>query len=143
MIERVFVDSNILIYSQDASVGAKQLTARDWLLHLWTGRIGRVSTQVLNEFYYSVTQKLKPGLSREAARKKVRDLFAWKPLHVDTKMLSSSWEIQDRYSLSFWDSLIVSAAHHAGCKFLLTEDLSDGQTIWGVKILDPFKHSPP
>ncbi len=73
MTGRVFVDSNVLIYAHDADAGVRQQRAAEWLTELWNSRAGRLSTQVLQEFYINVTQKIKFPLSRSAARDVVRN----------------------------------------------------------------------
>jgi predicted nucleic acid-binding protein len=107
--------------------------------HLWTTASGRLSVQVLQEFYVTVTRKLRPGLRADEARADVRDLVAWRPLRIDEAMVESAWRLEDRAGLSFRDSLIVSAAQAAGCATLLTEDLKHGLEIDGLRIADPFR----
>ncbi len=69
-----FVDTNILVYTRDSSEPEKQPVAKQWLAHLWERECGRISAQILNEYYVTVTQKLKPGLSKEQARSDIRAL---------------------------------------------------------------------
>jgi predicted nucleic acid-binding protein len=142
MTGKFFVDTNVLIYCRDASAGLKQKQALDWMKHLWQNRAGCLSTQVLNEFYYAATRKLKPGLPVAAARKDVEDLFSWKPVPMEEKLIAASWGIQDRFEISFWDSLIVAAAQVSDCDFLLTEDLAEGQNYLGVVVVNPFHQTP-
>jgi predicted nucleic acid-binding protein len=137
-----FADTNLLVYRRDKSEPAKQPRAEEWMAFLWNGRCGRLSTQVLNEFYVTVTQKLEPGLDRHSARDEIRSLFAWRPVPTDRLAIEGAWRIQDRYGLSIWDSLIVSAALLAGCRYLLSEDLQDGQLIDGLEVVNPFAHRP-
>jgi len=127
---------------RDKSEPSKQPRAEEWMAFLWNARSGRLSTQVLNEFCVTVTQKLKPGLDREVARDEVRSLFAWRPVPTDRLAIEGAWRIQDRYGLSIWDSLVVSAALLAGCRYLLSEDLQDGQALDGLRVVDPFAHRP-
>jgi len=142
MSGNVFVDTNILVYSRDMSEPEKQQRAMVWLSRLWQNRSGRLSYQVLQEYYVTVTQKLKPGLPIEKARTDVRSLLAWNPLSIDAPMLEGAWVIQDRYSISWWDALIVSAAQTADSEYLLTEDLQPEQTIGGVTVINPFTTEP-
>lgn len=86
MTDMVFVDTNVLVYSRDASEPQKQEQAMAWMAHLWGTRQGRLSFQVLQEFYVTVTHKLKPGLDPESARNDVRSLLAWHPLSVDARI---------------------------------------------------------
>jgi predicted nucleic acid-binding protein len=142
MTEPVFVDTNVLVYSFDRREPEKLVRAREWLDHLWTARTGRISFQVLQEFYVIVTRKLEPGLDPETARKVVRSLWAWQPMTTDEQTFVAAWGIQDRFKLSWWDALIVAAARSAGCSALLTEDLQHGQSLDGLRVVDPFQVSP-
>ena len=142
MTDLVFVDSNVLVYRRDASEVAKQPQAAAWIEHLWRTRSGRLSIQVLQEYYQVVTRRLKPGLSPSEARQEVRELMTWRPAAMDAEVVSGAWEIEDRYGLSFWDALIVSAALCTGCRRLLTEDLQAGQELDGVLVVDPFQTAP-
>lgn len=142
MTARVFVDSNVLVYSRDASEPPKQKQALTWMTYLWKEKIGRLSFQVLNEFYVTVTQKLRPGLDPQRAREDVRSLLAWEPLPGDARVVEGAWLIQDRYKLSWWDALIVSTAQVSHCGYLLTEDLQEKQNLGGVEIVNPFLTSP-
>lgn len=138
----VFVDSNVLVYNRDKSEPEKQARAREWLEALWESRRGRVSAQVLEEFYVTVTTKLDPGLPAREARSDVRALGAWNPLAIDHSLLPAAWELEDRYGFSFWDSLILAAARRMDCGCLLTEDLQDGQEAEGIEIVNPFDRMP-
>ena len=142
MTEPVFVDTNVLVYSFDRREPEKLVRAREWLDHLWSARAGRISFQVLQEFYVTVTRKLEPGLDPETARKVVRSLWAWQPMTTDEQTFVAAWGIQDRFKLSWWDALIVAAAHVGGCRYLLTEDLQDGQEMAGVRVVNPFLSLP-
>jgi predicted nucleic acid-binding protein len=135
----IFVDTNVLVYARDASDPQKQATAEAWMGHLWTSASGRLSVQVLQEYYITVTRKLQPGLPREEARADVRDLAAWRPIRIDEAVVEAAWRLEDRFELSFWDSLIVAAAETAGCSALLTEDLQHDLDIDGLRVVDPFR----
>ena len=138
----VFVDTNVLVYARDLSVPRKQERAYEWISALWTSRLGRTSVQVLNEYYVTVTRKLAPGLAASDARADVSDLRAWAPVPVSASLLDSAFATEDRFGLSYWDSLIVAAAQAANCEYLLTEDLQDGQLLDSVTVVNPFEHRP-
>jgi len=133
-----FVDTNILVYARDKSDQAKQARAAEILAFLWRNRTGRLSAQILHEYYVTATRKLKPGLSRTEARQDVRDLLEWHPRSVSAGILESAWEIEDRWRLSWWDSLVVASALDSGATILLSEDMQDGLAIHSLQILDPF-----
>jgi predicted nucleic acid-binding protein len=138
----VFVDTNVLVYSRDTRDPVKQRQASAWLEFLWDTRRGRLSRQVLQEYYVTVTRKLKPGLTAKAARADVRSLFLWLAPLDPQDLFEASWSLQDRVSLSFWDALVVAAASGLGCKHLLSEDLPAGQDLGGVRIVNPFVSEP-
>lgn len=142
MSAKVFVDTNVLVYSRDASEPEKQGLAAAWMAALWEKRSGRLSYQVLQEFYVTVTAKLSPGMDRDAARRDVQALLAWKPLPVNARLLFASWHLQDRYHLSFWDSLIAGSAQAAGCRYLLSEDFQAGLELGELTVVNPFRTQP-
>lgn len=137
-----FVDTNVLVYARDSSEPARQPLALEWLDHLWRERVGRISYQVLQEYYVTVTRKLSPGLPASDARDDVRALLAWRPVATDHQVLEGAWVLQDRYALSWWDAMIVSAAQTAGAAFLLTEDLQPGQRLDSVEVVSPWEVAP-
>lgn len=134
----VFVDTNVLVYREDDTDPAKQARANAWLSLLFERRQGRVSFQVLQELYSVLTQKLQRFHAAEA-RQIVRELTVWRPLTPDVALLERSWLLQARYSLSWWDALVVAAAHASGCRVLLTEDLQHDQILDGVRVINPFR----
>jgi predicted nucleic acid-binding protein len=142
MTAPVFVDTNVFVYSRDSRVTARQERAEEWLGFLWETRRGRVSRQVLQEYYTTVTRKLRPGLAVEEARADVRALFHWLAPVDPVTLMESAWDLQDSFSLSFWDALIVGAAQHLGCAFVLTEDLPTGQDLGGIEVVSPFERLP-
>jgi len=140
MTAPIFVDSNVFLYALDEADPQKQRAARNWRAELWRSRRGRVSLQVLGEFYVNAVRK-RPT-ARDEARAEVRDLLAWNPVIADAALLEQGWKIQDRYRLSYWDALIVAAAKASACHYLLTEDLHTGQKLDGVEVVNPFLSGP-
>ena len=133
-----FVDTNLLVYGRDASEPEKQPVADAWLERLWRSHTGRLSMQVLQEYYQVVTRRLSPGLDPRIARDDIRDLLKWQPVPMDQQVLERAWAVEEAFGFSWWDALIVGAAHCAGCDYLLTEDLQDGQNLEGLTVIDPF-----
>jgi predicted nucleic acid-binding protein len=136
----VFVDTNVLIYAIDSADARKQNAAFRWRELLWKNRMGRISFQVLQEFYVNVLRK-RPN-ARDEARAEVRDLVEWNPIATDPPIIELAWKLQDRYQFSFWDGLIVAAAKSAECGYLLTEDLQANQDIDGILVVNPFTTEP-
>lgn len=142
MTAKVFVDTNVLVYWRDSSEPDKQEQALAWMAALWERRSGRLSFQVLQEFYETVTAKLALCLSPELGRLNVRQLLAWKPLTVDDRLLEEAWRLQDRFRLHWWDALTVAAAQVSACRYLLSEDFQDGMEMGDLKVINPFLNRP-
>lgn len=138
MSEKIFVDSNVLIYAHDSDSPSRQQQAAEWLKRLWLSQTGRMSTQVLQEFYVNVTQKIRAPIAKPLAREIVRNYASW--VHFDTTpatVLRAS-EISEIWKISFWDGMIVAAAEQNGASDLLSEDLNNGQKVAGIRIVNPF-----
>ena len=86
----IFVDTNVLVYSRDASNIDKQTLASEWISHLWKSGTGRLSLQVIAEYYAVVTGKLKPGMEIASAREDVEDLFSWRPLPMTPDLITEA-----------------------------------------------------
>lgn len=142
MTEPLFVDTNVLVYRFDITEPDKQRQCERWLDSLWSEGTGRLSIQVLQELYATLTRKLDHPLEPVEAQTIVRSLFSWRPVVIDRATIEGAWRLQESYSLSWWDALIVAAAQVAGCPFLLTEDLSHGQVLDGVRVVDPLRAEP-
>ena len=138
----VFVDTNVLLYSEDGAHRAKQARAVEWLHALWLRRLGRLSTQVLNEFYANATHKIKPPMPQGDARAEVRRYQRWQPWLLDHATVETAWSVQSRFGLSYWDALIVAAALAQGCRYLLSEDLQHLQVMDQMQIINPFLVGP-
>ena len=138
----VFVDTNVLLYGIDDRDPIKRDRSRAWLATCWERRCGRLSTQVLNEFYANVRKKFSAALSADDARAEVRRYQSWLPWVIDHATIESAWSIESRCQLNYWDALMVAAAQHQGCHTLLTEDLQHDQRIAGLRIVNPFVLGP-
>ncbi len=138
MIEPVFVDANVLVYARDANEAVKQPRAAGWMAQLWREQSGRTSTQVLSEYYVTVTRKLKPAVATDDAWNDVKSLLSWQPQSIDAVLLQRAREIELRYRLSWWDSMVVAAAQLQDCALLLSEDFQDGADYGAVTARSPF-----
>lgn len=143
MRDKVFVDTNILLYARDSAQPDKQPVAQEWMRALWLNRRGCLSFQVLQEFYVNATQKLKPGLPVDLARQDVRNLLLWRPIATEAGLIEAAWRLADRYGFSWWDAQIVAAARRGNCPMLLSEDLQHGIDVEGTRIINPFAADAP
>jgi predicted nucleic acid-binding protein len=137
--DRSFVDSNVMVYAYDNEAGEKHATANRIVTDLWQRRSGALSTQVLQEFYVTVTRKLPKPLARRVAREVVRQYRAWSPHRPDVEDLIAGSELEERHRLSFWDALVVVSAQRCGAMQLISEDLNDGQRFGPVTVVNPFR----
>ena len=133
-----FVDTNILVYAYDRSAGQKHTIAVQLMEQCWEQGNGRLSLQVLQEFYVSVTRKIANPLDYQTARQIVADLAQWQYHAPDASDLLEAIDFQQDYRLSFWDAMILQSAARLGCKQLLSEDLSHGQVYREVQVINPF-----
>jgi predicted nucleic acid-binding protein len=141
-VSEVFLDTNVLLYAVDERDVAKRDRARQWLTACWQRRCGRLSTQVLSEFYANARMKFDSAISAGDARAEVRRYQNWKPWVIDHPTVETAWAVESRYGLNYWDALVVAAAQHQGCTVLLTEDLQHDQQIDSVRIVNPFRVGP-
>ena len=139
MTSPVFVDTNVLLYAVDDTDPDKQRMSQQWLAACWQRRCGRLSTQVLNEFYANARRRFSSAISAGDARAEVRRYQLWKPWLIDQATIDTAWAAESRYQLNYWDALMVAAAQHQGCTVLLTEDLQHDQRIDALHIVNPFK----
>lgn len=137
MSELVFVDTSVLILSEDGADVAARDQAFAWLRELWLRRSGRLSTQVLNDFYTAVTTRISPAMPNGDARAEVRRYQRWQPWGVDHATVESAWSIESRFALAYADALIVAAAKAQGCTLLLSLELPHEAVYDSVTVLNP------
>ena len=136
--DKVFLDSNVLVYAHDVSAGAKHEIAKATVEDLWERRSGVLSSQVLQEWFVNVTGKIRRPVAVSTAREIVEALLSWEVVVNDGSSVLAAVDIHERLGFSFWDALIVQAALKGGASRLLTEDLTHGQKVDGLRIEDPF-----
>ena len=134
------VDTNILVYAEDRDAQRKHDIARELLVELWDGRDGVLSVQVLQEFYVTVTRKLRKPLSTARAVAIIEQYLTWSVVENTGGLLTDAIELQQARRLSFWDALVVQAAIEAGCERLYSEDLNRGQRFGALIVVNPFTH---
>jgi len=136
--DRIFIDTNILVYAHDVDAGSKQRKAQNILAELWNKRTGVMSVQVLQEFYVTVTRKVLRPLPAKKVRDIIRDYLNWYIEIIDPQSVLVASRIEENYRISFGDALIVTAASRANAAKILSEDFQSGQVIEGILIENPF-----
>jgi predicted nucleic acid-binding protein len=136
MPARSFFDTNVLIYADDKAVPAKQRRALELVTGHRRSRTGVVSSQVLQEYFVTVTQKLR--VDAAIARRKVELLAEFDVASPEVADILAAIDLHRLHGFSFWDALIVRAAKQAGCSVLLSEDMQNAREIDGLRIVNPF-----
>jgi predicted nucleic acid-binding protein len=139
MSDRYFVDTNILMYAHDTAAGEKHPRAKALVEELWEARSGVVSTQVLQELAVNLRRKAKKPLDVKATCDIVSDYLTWQVVVNGGDSILGALDLEAKYQLSFWDALVLQAAHVSGAEILYSEDLSDGQTYGAVRVINPFR----
>jgi predicted nucleic acid-binding protein len=135
-LTRAFFDSNVLIYADDKGEPEKQRIARELIERYFSLGYGVVSVQVLQEYFNTLTRKLKadPSLTRQ----KVEQLGKFVTNITMPEDVLMAIDVFRLHGLSFWDSMIVRSAKQADCRILFSEDMQHGRTIDGLQIVNPF-----
>ncbi len=133
-MSKVFLDTNILVYSMDNFDREKQQRSRDRLREI-SGR-AVISTQVLQEFFVTVTRKL--NIEALVAKDIMRTFYHCEVVMISPELIEEAVDCSILNRLSLWDSLIIVAAESANCSTLWSEDLNAGQVIRGVRIENPL-----
>ena len=135
-MSKVFIDTNILIYSLDGFDSKKQKASRDVIRALSKNDLGVISTQVLQEFYVASIKKL--GADPLIIKDIIRSLERIETVIITPSLIMEAIDCSITNRLSFWDALIVAAAESSNCSHLYTEDLNHGQIIRGVRVENPL-----
>ncbi len=136
-MSKVFIDTNILIYSNDKAYPEKQNKSRAVIKEIFKRGNGVISTQILHEYYVISTQKL--NLSAIDVRNQIDSLIEFEIIDIDVPLIKEAIDCSILDQISYWDALVVVSAQKGGCGLLLTEDLNHGQVIKGVKVENIFK----
>lgn len=136
MSARSFFDTNVLVYTDDQAAPAKQRRALDLVAEHRRNGTGVVSMQVLQEYFVTVTRKLK--LDATIARRKVEILGEFDVAAPEIADILAAIDLHRLHGFSFWDALVLRAAKQTGCTVLLSEDFPAGQEIDGILIVNPL-----
>jgi predicted nucleic acid-binding protein len=137
MPARSFFDTNILVYADDKAAPAKQRRSLDLIAEHRRARSGVVSLQILQEYFVTVTRKLRVDAS--IARRKVELLAEFHVAAPDVSDILAAIDMHRLHNLSFWDALVIRSAKQSGCTVLLSEDMQHSRDIDGLQIVNPFK----
>jgi predicted nucleic acid-binding protein len=135
----VFLDTNVLVYARDRNEPVKGPRAQALLTALFQAGQPLVSVQVLSEYFWAVTRKLKAPLSLDEATDEARRLMVLATvIPLTPALFERALEIVASRQLSLWDAQIVAAASSCGATRILSEDLQHRQSFDGLIVLNPF-----
>jgi predicted nucleic acid-binding protein len=135
-MSKVFIDTNILVYSMDNYDKAKQERSRNFIKTLLSDQLGVISTQVMQEFYITATKKL--NVDPLIVKDILHSFQRFETVIITPEIIKEAIDCSVINRISFWGSLIVVAAQSANCSRLWTEDLNHGQVIRGVMVENPL-----
>lgn len=137
---KIFLDTNIFVYSIDTTPGEnlKREVAQELVKEHIRNETGVISIQVLQEFYQVSTKKIKKPLSTEQALEYMNYISILETVHPDFDLIVTAVRLHQKYNLSFWDALILQASKTARCSQVLSEDLQDGFRIDDLTVKNPF-----
>lgn len=138
MTAPAFLDTNILCYTKDSTDYNKHSKAIALVEDLFHKKTARISTQVINEFYVFLKRHSKDEAELMAAKITAQSLLHLAPTPITSELQLQAWDIESRYKLSWWDSLIIAAAQTSRCEVIYTEDLQHGQKIENILIQNPL-----
>ncbi len=137
MIAEAFVDTNLLVYLFSSS--PEEVSKRQVIADLVERTAFGISAQVVQEFYVTMTRKIKKPLSSAEACRLVDWLSQFPCVPTDLALIRQAFEIQERFGISYWDAAVIAAAKRLGCRVLYTEDLNPGQKYANMIVVNPFK----
>lgn len=133
MPDRIFLDSNIIVYAFSKSEPEKREIARN----LWCQPGAWVSTQVVNEVANVLIRKFRLPIADVSLV--IDQIIRTLPiLTVDVEIIRKAFAIANRHPHSYFDALMLAAASHLRCHILYSEDLHHNCVLFGVHIINPF-----
>jgi predicted nucleic acid-binding protein len=136
---RVFIDTNILVYAYNSDNPLKQKQARKLLRKDLVDKELVTSVQVLNEYYASLSKE-KYRIPHKKIVRHISDIAKYSTVYaLQIKTVESALRLKEKYKYSWWDSLILASSLEAECKMLYSEDMQNGQVIEKTLVIrNPF-----
>jgi predicted nucleic acid-binding protein len=132
----ITVDTNILLYTIDPRAPHKQAVAQRVIAAVKT-RGHAVALQCIGEFQNVALRKFRAPADRVVAyATAILEDFRTYPASRTAAALALAEVAAGR--LSYWDALMLASAAEAGCTAMLSEDMQDGATVFGLEIVNPF-----
>ncbi len=136
-MEKVFIDTNIIIYANDKRDKEKQTKALKVVTNLMKSNGGTISTQVLQEYAFVASKKL--NQRHDVILRQLKLLESFEVIRQSPEMIRRAVEIMHSYQINFWDACIISNAEYANCSIIYSEDLHTGQYYSGIKVENPLE----
>ena len=136
-MDKVFLDTNIVVYANDTRDKQKQDKALQLITGLMKAKTGTISTQILQEYTFVAIKKLHQDYSIILRQLKLLESF--EVVRQSPEMIRRAVELMQSYKIGFWDSCIISNAEYANCSLIYSEDLNAGQYYSGIRVENPFQ----
>lgn len=136
IVSKIFIDTNILVYTLDQKNVEKRDAAREIVKKVVKSHLPVISIQVIQEFYVVASSKLHADAI--IVKNIIHNFHNMEIVNNDLDLIEQAIDISVLSQLSFWDSLIIAAAEKANCEYVLSEDLNSGQNYRGIKLINPF-----
>lgn len=134
-----FLDTNVFAYAYADRSLDKQRAAKALVVQGLREGVGVISFQVVHEFFSVAFRRFTPPMTPSEAEEYLFLTFAqFRTVHSSYSLYQRALDLSRSHSLSWHDSLIVSAALEAGCRILYTEDIQNGQEFDTLRVQNPF-----
>jgi predicted nucleic acid-binding protein len=138
MADRIFLDTNIIVYTLDNENSIKQLKAKELLDQFYINQNYAISTQVVQEFCNVALKKIIPQIPEKMISEFISTFPTDQVAIININTVLKALSVREQYKYSFWDSLIIATAIQSQCNILYSEDLNTGQVIENCSIVNPF-----
>lgn len=135
----ILIDTNVLVYASDPADETRQDQALRVLNHLETTRNGRLSVQCLAEFFHVTTRSRHPLYTYTEAMQQLESLLRAFPVFDLTALIVlEAGRGRQAHNLAYYDAQIWATARLNQVTVVFSEDFTDGQTLEGVRFVNPF-----
>ena len=136
MTSRSFIDTNVLVYAEASDEPVKQQTVLALLKQLYENATSLLPTQVLQQYCNVALKKLKLAAAHIRAQLDLYEQF--EIVQITPALIRAGLDLHQTRSVSFYDAIVLASAETAGCSELFSEDFNTGETVGGVRIINPF-----
>ena len=135
-MNKIFLDTNILVYANDHRDRQKQVKATKLVAECIGEQRGVISTQVLQEYASVASYKL--HLDTETVTRRLLQFESMEVVQLTPGLIRRALELHARHRIHFWDASILAAAELARCTRLWSEDFAAGSVFGLLRVENPL-----